>query len=487
MSSSEAKKSNRINFSTTTKLELAKRVGFRCSYERCLKITTGPTQNEKGEDSAATIGVAAHIYPASPNGPRGQEGLAPEDIKNISNGIWLCHTHGTLIDNFVGEYPSEKLRVMKEVREYAQGLIIRNAIIHDLESRVGVHDLDDIVWRHWPNPDEQQIMLEYVIKGAQRLLEFGESLSTKMPVPPWEFHRNPISMASSVALSNAVHVHPVRQDSFPAERTRAVQIVSAWTRSIRSWGWEGEGLHIIDGYVKIAARNPETGEIAEPYVWSHGMAAGAHSFNVVDGESIVLEINHTAHQTSNLNWQLKVHIKDGVCRTNSTMSMWKHITPGRSYESHKREEVEAYFQVLEKLAAGWEPIGFVGLEPGKWSEPDTVHPEAFSIQSEITPEQFANALHRCAKVKLGYELADTWELEFRFNDAFFLEVLDETSIRSASKALRAKLGSGPYPLYACGENVVAVNERYSLRLCVNHGSLYFEGAQTAPLNQRVNV
>lgn len=121
MSSSEAKKSNRINFSTTTKLELAKRVGFRCSYERCLKITTGPTQNEKGEDSAATIGVAAHIYPASQNGPRGQGGLAPEDIKNISNGIWLCHTHGTLIDNFVGEYPSEKLRVMKEVREYAQG------------------------------------------------------------------------------------------------------------------------------------------------------------------------------------------------------------------------------------------------------------------------------------------------------------------------------------------------------------------------------
>lgn len=69
-STSEDKKSRRINFSPDTKLELAKRAGFHCSYPTCLVPTTGPTVDDEGNDSAAGIAIAAHIYPASKNGPR---------------------------------------------------------------------------------------------------------------------------------------------------------------------------------------------------------------------------------------------------------------------------------------------------------------------------------------------------------------------------------------------------------------------------------
>lgn len=484
-SSSEAKKTRRINFLPETKLELTKRAGFHCSFRGCLIHTTGPTQNDEGEDAAAGIAVAAHIYPASVNGPRNQEGISPEKIKDISNGIWLCHTHGTQIDNFQADFPAEVVLEMKAVREYAQKLTL---MIPDLGSNIGwigVKRLDAIVWKHWPNPDEQQIMCEVYAAAAKHLPTAEETFWTKMPVPPSTFDLKPISKASrSVSqIDDAAFLH-THQDSFPAERRRMVQIFAAWTELPRSWGWDGVGHYNNDVYVKISTRNPDTGELDEPFVWARGMASCKHSFNIVDGESITLEFDHTAHQTSNLNWHLNVHIKDGVCRTSSTLSMWKHLNPGRSYESRKREEVEAYIRVLEKLAAGWEPVGFVGLEPGEWSEPDTVHPEAFSIRSEITPEQYAHALQRCSRVKLGYDLADTWGLEFCFNDAFFHKVLDEATIRCASEALLAKLGTGPYPAYAHGDKVVAVNERVSLRLCVKVGQLYFEAVQTAPFIHR---
>ncbi|SUD06255.1 lysogenic conversion protein [Pseudomonas aeruginosa] len=124
-STSEDKKSRRINFSPDTKLELAKRAGFHCSYPTCLVPTTGPTVDDEGNDSAAGIAIAAHIYPASKNGPRKRDGLTPEQIRNISNGIWLCRTHGTLIDDFQDEFPAEKVIEMKKVREFAQWLSLK--------------------------------------------------------------------------------------------------------------------------------------------------------------------------------------------------------------------------------------------------------------------------------------------------------------------------------------------------------------------------
>ncbi|MGA4816286.1 HNH endonuclease [Pseudomonas aeruginosa] len=100
-------------------------LAFIAAISTCLVPTTGPTVDDEGNDSAAGIAIAAHIYPASKNGPRKRDGLTPEQIRNISNGIWLCRTHGTLIDDFQDEFPAEKVIEMKKVREFAQWLSLK--------------------------------------------------------------------------------------------------------------------------------------------------------------------------------------------------------------------------------------------------------------------------------------------------------------------------------------------------------------------------
>lgn len=485
-STSEEQKSRRINFSLETKLALAKRAGFHCSFPNCLVPTTGPTVDKEGNDSAAGIAVAAHIYPASKNGPRKTDGLTAEQIRDISNGIWLCRTHGTLIDDFQDKYPAEYVIEMKMVRELAQWLCLKMPDVAYFVGFIGVKRLDAIVWKHWPNPDEQQIRLDVVSEGLKCTPTSDDPIWTKIPVPPAEFELKPITKAAiQQALQIAALPSPIRRESFPAERRRAVDIVSSWGEQSKGWGWNGKGLLINDGYVKITARDPESGDIAEPFLWARGRCAHVYDYCFADGESLFFDVDHTVYQVSNLNWHLNVTIKDGECRTSSTLGMLRPIKLRDSYERHERAEFEAYAQVLEKLASGWEPVGYVGLEPGEWSEPEKVHPEVFPIRSEITEVQFSQALERCARVKLGYELAEAWGISFSFTDAFFSDALDEDTVRAASEALLAQLGPAPYPLFAHGETLVSINERWGIRLTTKRGSLFFEVAQAIPSIQRI--
>ncbi|MEH6498297.1 MAG: HNH endonuclease signature motif containing protein [Pseudoalteromonas distincta] len=484
-STSEDKKSRRINFSPDTKLKLAKSAGFYCSYPGCLIPTTGQTVDDEGKDSAAGIAVAAHIYPASKNGPRKRDGLTPEQIRDISNGIWLCRTHGTLIDDFQDKFPAERVIEMKKVREFAQWLSLKLPEVAFLVGFIGVKRLDAIVWKHWPNPDEEKIRVDVISEGKKCMPASDVPIWTQMPVPPVEFDLKPIPRAaSSRSLHSAVLTPPIRRESFPAERRRAIDIVSSWGEHAKRWGWDGKGLLMNNCYVKITARDPESGEIAEPFLWVLSRSTHVYYYNFIDGEFLFIGIDHTTQRASDLNWHLNVTIKDGECCTTSTLRMLRPIRLSSSYERHQHAEFEAYAQVLEKLACGWEPVGYISLEPGEWSEPEKVLPKGFPIRSEITEAQFARALQRCARVKLGYELAEDWGIYFHFSDAFFSDALDETTIRKASKALLAEVGPAPYPISAHSKELVPLNDRYGIRLAIKPGELFFEVAQTVAGIQR---
>ena len=69
---------------------------------KCGKLTTGPALEARNK--SVTTEEAAHIYSAakSGRGPRGTGGLSEIELKSLSNAIWLCADHVTLIDQHGG-------------------------------------------------------------------------------------------------------------------------------------------------------------------------------------------------------------------------------------------------------------------------------------------------------------------------------------------------------------------------------------------------
>jgi tetratricopeptide (TPR) repeat protein len=126
----------RDNFTQAVKTAVALRVHHQCCFPACGVATVGPSANSKM--GVAIVGVAAHITAAAPGGPRYDPSLTPEQRSSIDNAIWLCATHGTLIDRDDTRFPTDLLKQWKSDREQAtqQGLgspIGVNTEKHDAE------------------------------------------------------------------------------------------------------------------------------------------------------------------------------------------------------------------------------------------------------------------------------------------------------------------------------------------------------------------
>lgn len=104
----------RDDFSEETKRILALRVSHLCSNPKCRKPTAGPQQDST---KAMNIGVAAHITAASPDGPRYDDTLTPDQRRHPDNGIWACQSCGKLIDNDKQRYTVDTLRQWKKGAE----------------------------------------------------------------------------------------------------------------------------------------------------------------------------------------------------------------------------------------------------------------------------------------------------------------------------------------------------------------------------------
>lgn len=105
----------RDNFSNKTKDILAKRVAFKCSFLGCHK-TTIASGHENSSD-ITNLGEAAHIYAASPNGPRYDPNMTFEERASIDNGIWMCRHHARIIDADHINYSAETLKQWKKIAE----------------------------------------------------------------------------------------------------------------------------------------------------------------------------------------------------------------------------------------------------------------------------------------------------------------------------------------------------------------------------------
>lgn len=93
-------------FSRKTKDTLAKRAAYRCSNPSCGVLTVGPNSDE---EKVTSVGEAAHVYGANPTSARFDSNMTNASRAEITNGIWLCGTCHTKIDDDDGTYSAELL------------------------------------------------------------------------------------------------------------------------------------------------------------------------------------------------------------------------------------------------------------------------------------------------------------------------------------------------------------------------------------------
>lgn len=105
----------RDDFSADTISRLGKRAGYICAYPGCCQFTIGPSDDRAS--GVTMVGVAAHITAASTKGPRYDALLTPEDRASEANGVWMCQTHGKLIDDTASRHTVAQLKRWKTQHE----------------------------------------------------------------------------------------------------------------------------------------------------------------------------------------------------------------------------------------------------------------------------------------------------------------------------------------------------------------------------------
>jgi hypothetical protein len=111
----------RDDFSAPTKVLLAKRAAYRCSYPPCRCSTQGPAASPEG---TTNIGVAAHIEAAAGGGPRYNSLQTSEQRSSADNGVWLCAVHAKLVDDDEARFTVPLLKEWKRVAECSAALEI---------------------------------------------------------------------------------------------------------------------------------------------------------------------------------------------------------------------------------------------------------------------------------------------------------------------------------------------------------------------------
>ena len=125
---------NRDDFTNDTKKELAQRTGYRCSFPGCTNVTIGPS--DESHSSASCTGMACHIAAAAggAGAKRYDEKMSREVRRSVNNGIWMCYTHGKIIDTDEKRFTVQMLKMWKEIAERRAKFVQENGSSLNLPS-----------------------------------------------------------------------------------------------------------------------------------------------------------------------------------------------------------------------------------------------------------------------------------------------------------------------------------------------------------------
>lgn len=106
---------SRDNFTDKTRLEIAGRAAYMCSFPGCSRMTIGPSEDRSG--GVTMVGDAAHIAAAAPGGERYDASQSRDERRGAANGIWMCRIHSKWIDDNPSQATVEKLLEWKAQHE----------------------------------------------------------------------------------------------------------------------------------------------------------------------------------------------------------------------------------------------------------------------------------------------------------------------------------------------------------------------------------
>lgn len=419
----------RVEFSITTKRLLAHRAGLLCSHYDCLRPTVTPAKNQKGEEGAVGTGVAAHIYAASEKGPRPPDGMSEDQIRDQSNGTWMCRLCSNQIDDFRWNYPPEKVLEMKRVREFAQFLTVTQSDASYLIGWMGVKRFDRIVRDHLPELDAEEIRLSIIDHGKKFV---GENLvmnSEALMAPPDHFIKRALPKMVREGERELGRVQPAPR----------LVIEQQWVKDIaREFNKEFYDVEnftaeqINNGQICLRARCPVTGQLSEAAYHARADISCKHDPFGQGGKEIKFQVV----SRSGAEWRYFLSTEIGNTYLSSRMTLENFPLPAITDGlNQSRREFEGYAGWIDALRNGFHPVGQIGLRPTDFPSGDSLHPGIFEITQDVHPSGLAAAAEFCARVRLAYEFADKLNLSVALNRHLFDARLNVDSIREAMEEL----------------------------------------------------
>ena len=104
-----------LRFTKTTRLNVAGRCAYRCSFPGCDEPTIGPGTLS---NQTALTGTQLTFSVRPQVAPRGQGDLTEEQLLSPENAIWMCSDHASYVDTNRGEkFPPALLLTYKALHE----------------------------------------------------------------------------------------------------------------------------------------------------------------------------------------------------------------------------------------------------------------------------------------------------------------------------------------------------------------------------------
>ena len=478
----------RAEFSPETKISLAADAGHTCSYELCLEPTTMAVTKKKKDGTPTDqlrpggIGVAAHIYGATQTGCPRPSNKTPDELSDITNGIWVCHSHGTLIDQHEKAYTAEYLMLCEKVRTFAHTFSMTSADIRSVLKLVPRRTYEKIIWKYSSDlisstkEIERDVMAE---AGRQLSLDTLTSYS-QIPSPPPKFKQTSLSIFASDDAKTPSTVNV--ETSKKASNSTIAELIKSWTRDEELITDKNISIIIEDLYAVISAKNSNTGIIAAERV----SVSGRMFITVIQASDLTGMPHYHAFAWMRgsspvaFNWNLVFGAKG---ESTSTIKRNKDYAKLITYSDSSIRDARQAEALLAKLVEGWKPIGFFGLHNLNFKR-ETFQNSYFEID-QIPNLDILKKMHRNA-VRTLYPLTilDKFGHLFDVSDAFYDENLTEDMIDTAFEELNIASEGDTLPSKFCSKPCVETDTWTLCLIFRTYINGFFLGFKRIPKNSR---